>query len=402
MGSYFSKLPNKLFYAKDKEDKSILLECNNDFKSLMVLDYLYTYTTRNNLTVFILEDLIITSGYKPNRSKGQTNEQFKNILVKLQELKIIDSTIDMNNIKPSQFIKCTLDLFNKDSKNNDVEFIQLYDYEKDKILQCVYDLDRIRLLFYYCYIKSRIYRRVKGNDMVIYGGRAEVCFPSYQMIKYDLGLSDGVIDKYNNILSELDMIRIDNAGLWYYKSDKNKVVRESPNFYTLYTEQEEVWKNNLKEAIKYYKKSDINRDKVFTNTRQYKNNNKNINGFISRVEQLKREGKATPEQLEKLSEYKKSIHEDSTIETLLNQNVNIPLSEIYMNYFNSSKSDKYYDLENELGLIDNDGYLIVEWDYYKWVMINYTDDKKDYYINCINKHIKDKESKIKHIGLRNL
>ena len=402
MGSYFSKLPNKLFYAKDKEDKSILLECNNDFKSLMVLDYLYTYTTRNNLTVFILEDLIITSGYKPNRSKGQTNEQFKNILVKLQELKIIDSIIDMNNIKPSQFIKCTLDLFNKDSKNNDVEFIQLYDYEKDKILQCVYDVDRVRLLFYYCYIKSRIYKRVKGNDMVIYGGRAEVCFPSYQMIKYDLGLSDGVIDKYNNILSELDMIRIDNAGLWYYKSDKNKVVRESPNFYTLYTEQEEVWKNNLKEAIKYYKKSDINRDKVFTNTRQYKNNNKNINGFISRVEQLKREGKATPEQLEKLSEYKKSIHEDSTIETLLNQNVNTPLSEIYTNYFNSSKSDKYYDLENELGLIDNDGYLIVEWDYYKWVMINYTDDKKDYYINCIKKHIKDKESKIKHIGLRNL
>lgn len=400
MGSYFSRLPNKLFYAKDKEDKSIL-ECTNDFKSLMVLDYLYTYTTRNSLTVFTLEDLIITSGYKPNRSKGQTNEQFKNILVKLQELKIIDSTIDMNNIKPSQFIKCTLDLFNKDSKNNDIEFIQLYDYEKDKIIRCVYDVDRSRLLFYYCYIKSRIYKRAKGDDVVIGGGRSEICYPSYQRIKYDLGLSDSVIDKYNNILVELDMIRIDNAGLWYYKNDKNKVVRESPNFYTLYTEQEEVWKNNLKQAIKYYKKLDINREKIFTNTRQYKNNNRNINGFIARIEQLQKEGKATLSQLEKLSKYKKSMHEDSTIETLLNQNIDIPLSQIYMNYFNYSKSDKYYYLEKDLGLTDDNDYLTVEWDYYKWVMINYTDDQKDYYINCVKKYIKEKKIKIKHIGLIN-
>jgi hypothetical protein len=52
---------------------------------------------------------------------------------------------------------------------------------------------------------------------------------------------------------------------------------------------------------------------------------------------------------------------------------------------------KYYRLELSLGLIDENSDLLVGYEYYTWVMTNYTKDKHDYYKNCVAKHIKDKD-----------
>ena len=49
--------------------------------------------------------------------------------------------------------------------------------------------------------------------------------------------------------------------------------------------------------MKAYKKNNPNL--VFLNTREYKDNNKKINGYIARINQLEKEGKATKRQINK-------------------------------------------------------------------------------------------------------
>lgn len=396
MENYFSKLPNQLFYTYDNDiiDKSILEQCNYDYKVLLVLDYLYTNTNRKDITMFTLEDMVISCGFKVDNHKGKINDKFKDILVKLQESKIIVTDTDLSKIKSKELIKCKIDIFEKDDNDNDIKFIQLFDSEKDKILN--YDkekIDNLKMLYYYCYLKSRMFKRQKGDDLVIYGGKAEVCYPSYKKINEDIGLTDTIIKKYNDILVELNLIRIENAGLFYYLTDKNKVVRESPNIYTLYTENKEVWQNNLKEGIKFYKKQ-FKDERFFLNTRQYKNN-RAINGYIARIEYLEKEGKATEEQIQKKNEYKKSINVDENVQrriTFLNreENKGMILSEIYDSYGNEKKFEIAYKLEKDLGLLDDNDDLSVDYEYYKWVITNYNKDKHDYFKNCIKKHILEK------------
>lgn len=404
MDKYFSKLPNQLFYTYDNDiiDKSILEQVEYDYKVLYVLDYLYTNTNRKDITMFTLEDMIIECGFKVDNHKGKINDKFRDILVTLQESKIIITDTDLNKIKAKEFIKCKIDIFKKDDNDKDINFIQLFDSEKDKILN--YDkenIDNLKMLYYYCYLKARIKKRAKGDDMNINGGSPENCYPSFDKIKFDLHITDEVISKYNDILVELNLIRIGNSGLFYYLTDKNKVVRESPNIYTLYTKQQEVWKNNLKEGIKLYKKQHED-ERFFLNTRQYKNNNKKINGYISRIEYLEKEGKATEEQIQKKNEYKKSVNIDEKIQrriTFLNreENKGMLLSDIYDSYSSEKKFEKALKLEKSLGLLDDNDDLAVDYKYYKWVMSNYTEDKHDYFGNCIQNHIR--ESKIKSKGL---
>ncbi|APH23452.1 TPA: hypothetical protein ACXDAY_002939 [Clostridium botulinum] len=397
MNKYFSKLPNQLFFVYDNDiiDKSILEQVEYDYKVLLVLDYLYTNTNRKGITMFTLEDIVISCGFKPDAHKNKINDKFKNILVTLQKQNIIVTDTDLNKIKAKEFIKCKIDIFEKDDNDNDIKFIQLFDSEKDKILN--YDkekIDNLKMLYYYCHLKARMFKRAKGDDINVSGGRAEVCYPTYKSIQFDLKLTDEVISKYNNILVELNLIRIGNAGLFYYLTDKNKVVRESPNIYTLWTKNQDEWKNNLKEGIKFYKK--IHEDeRVFKNTRQYQNNNKKINGYIARVEYLEREGKATEEQIQKKNEYKKSVNIDEKIQRRITlfekeENKGMLLSEIFDFYGSVKKFEKALKLEKSLGLLNENDDLAVDYDYYKWVMTNYTEDKHDYFMNCIKKHILEK------------
>lgn len=396
MENYFSKLSNNLFYSIE-EEINILKECK-DYKVLLVLDYLYTYTNRRGITVFTLGDMVEISGFKQDSHKGKINDKFKDILIKLQELKIIESDIDLNKIKSKELIKCNVNLFNKNEEGKDIRFIQLFDTEKEKILNYKQEkIDNLKLLYYYCYLKSRLHKRKKGEELEIHGGRAETCNPGYETIHRDIGLTNKAIKKYNDILVELNLIRIGNAGLWYYASDNNKIVRESNNIYTLWTEQDFIWKRNLKESIKFYKKQYPERK--FTNGRKYKNNNKKINGYIARIEHLEQQGKATKEQVEKKNNYKKSINVDEKVMRRIGllekeENEGMILSEIYDcsdSHSNNKKFEEVYKLEKDLGLLDAEDNLTVDVEYYKWVITNYKKEKHNYFVNCIKKEIKEFE-----------
>jgi hypothetical protein len=255
---YFVKLPNDLFYKKENEGNSILKQINNN-KVVMILDYIYTSTNRKNITKFTLEDMVISCGFKCDTHKKSNNEQFREILAQLKELRIIKSEYEMKDIKINQMITCTLeiDLSNK--------FIQIYDSERDKILnQNNIKIDNIKLFIYYCYLKSRIYKRSEEEGLLaIRGGRAEVTWVSYYKINDDLGLSHETIKKYNDVLVNINLIRIGDAGKWHYLEDKTKQMKDSANIYALYDVEEGEWILNLKEGIKYYKKLKVNEDKEY-------------------------------------------------------------------------------------------------------------------------------------------
>jgi len=176
----------------------------------------------------------------------------------------------------------------------------LDDSEKNKILnQIMVDkIDNNKLLLYYCYLKCRMYKRTDGDRLEVNGGRPEIAYPAFKLIGEDLGITDVSIDKYNKTLVLLDLIRYDSAGLWHYADDPNRIPRESCNIYTLYTNDEES-AHNLKEGIKFYKK--LNADKVFSK-KEYKNNNRKLNGELGSIIKKEKLGTATDEDIIRKSE----------------------------------------------------------------------------------------------------
>lgn len=300
MQDYFVKLPNKLLVC-DKEDEKSYLEEIKDDKIINILCYLYTNTTRKGESIFIFEDMIEKCGYKLNANKGKINDIFKNVLIKLKEIGILVTDFDLKTLKKNNYTYCNINMFEKDEKGNDTNFIQLYDYEKDLIEKYKDDnVDNLILLKLYCYFKTRMYKRKGDKDIQITGGKAEVCYPSYNLIAKDLAIGQSTIKKYIDILVSINLIRYDNVGLYYpYGNTINK--RESANTYVLYDEFGN-WESELKEGLKFFKKQKTDEGFIFCKERVYKNNNRKLNGELGALTRLKNKGTATEKQLIRIEE----------------------------------------------------------------------------------------------------
>ncbi len=343
----FTILPNKLFYTTG--DTKSIFKLTNNHKTLLVLDYLHINTNKVGITKFNIEDIITSYGFKPRTGKGNINEQIKHILIKLQKnniIELIDVNIDLSNINVNKLVSCYYKGIPKNSKGDNVEFTTI-DYDLfHKILSYKDDnIDNVKLLFHYCYLACKMHKRKKGESLAKNGGRAEVCFPGYENITNTTNLKSDTIKDYNDILIKNNIIRIGNCGLYYYKNDKNKIQKESPNFYTfvsdadlkIQNDKDTVWYNNLKSAMDFYKSS--NDDKVFSNSREYKTN-KSVSNYIKRIEQLEKEMKATKEQIQK----KNSLLESKN----MNTNISSLKSEIEKRYKYILEMDDAYNLKLDI------------------------------------------------------
>ena len=378
----FSKIPNTLFYTKkDSVEKSILSYTNNNHRTFYILDFIYMNKNMRNITNFHLKDMIIDCGFTYSTKKDASSDQFKEILSILQNKNIIKSDTNFKDDKLNGKISCTLEI------DLDNQFFLLYDSEKNKILNQTLDkTNNMKLLMYYCYLKCRMYKRPKGDELVKSGGRSEVCWVSFETITNETGFTDETIDKYNNVLIELDMIRKDSAGLWYYKDDPNKSLKESCNFYTLFVDEETAI-NDLKEGIKFYKKMDINSNKVFTGSKNYKNNNKVLNGELGSIIKKEKKGTATADDISRKNQIIFSItanEEQHGIQALLDANPDTLLSDIYHGFNSDEKAEKYYELEHSLGLLDTGKEFGIDFTYYKWIMMNYDKEEHDKFVHCVN------------------
>ena len=347
-------------------------------------------TDRRGIIRFTIENMIKQCRFKIRTGEKESASQFKKILHMLQRQSIIQILSDdenltcsplIENYKLKDLIMCSLmiDLTEQfvllDAKEKD----KIYGYDEEKI-------NHLRLLLYYCYLKCRIHKRKKGDELVKSGGRAEVSYPTFERINKDLGLTDDTIDKYNKILVALDMIRYKSAGTWYYKTDPNKIVRESVNFYALFTDEENT-QHHLKEGIKFFKNMERNSDKVFTGKKDYKNNNKVLNGELGSIIKKEKKGTATAEDIIRKNQIIFSItanEEQHGIQALLDANPDTLLSDIYHGFNSDEKAEKYYELEHSLGLLDTGKEFGIDFTYYKWIMMNYDKEEHDKFVHCVN------------------
>jgi hypothetical protein len=379
----YNKIPNRLFYSSEDGEDSILKHAKFNEKTLLILDFLYMRTDRRNTVSFYIKDMIIQCGFTYSTKKNESYDQFREILSVLHKIDVIETDYDFEDASPKELVTCSLiiDLNNK--------YIQLFDSEKDKIKnQTIDNVNNIKLLIYYCYLKCRMYKRPTGDDIEKSGGRAEVCFPAFKLINEDLHITDDSIDKYNKILIALDLIRYGSAGNWYYTNDANHMLRNSCNIYTLFVDEESA-EHNIKEGIKFYKEQEINSNKTFTNSKEFKNNNKKLNGELGSIIKKEINGTITKKDISRKNEILASINVDEgqySIQALFDANPDELLSSIYGGFNSDKKADVFRDLEIELCLIDEDEVMLVDYDYYKWVMINYNKDEHTYYLNCVNQH----------------
>lgn len=280
----FTMVPNKLFYNKDENEKS-LFQKHKDYKLFLVMSYLHTNTNRRGKSFFELRHICEKCGVKYDGRKGKSKEQLIEILKFLQKENMLDCNIDIDSIKCGQVVECNYDCFEKDSEGNNIKFTVIEHRAIDKIMDYKdISIDKIKLVYYYSYLVCRMYKREQGKS-IYSGGKPEVCYPSFVTINKDTKLTDKTIMKYNSILEEMNLIRIDNLGTYIDRNDK--VKKESPNFYTLVPENEidmekekTTWFANLKEAKKIF--INQNPDYIFLGEKcKYVHDNRSLYGYIS-------------------------------------------------------------------------------------------------------------------------
>lgn len=356
-------VPNKLFYTND-DSESLFSKCR-DYKLFILMSYLHINTNRFGIAMFSIEDIITECGLKVNNNKGKSCDQIKLLIKFLQDEQLLDDNFDISSIKPKQMIKCKYSGIEKNDAGGMIKFTQI-DYNAiTKIMKySERNIDNIRLVYYYGYLSSRMYRRSSSEGNIRKGGRAEVCYPSYQCITDDTGLVDATIEQYNSILVDLDLIRIGNLGTYTDKNDKVLIKRESPNFYVFVKEEdigreekETEWYANLNVAMNVYK--EMYPTRIFIGEKDsYKNNNKSLNGYKGSLIKKKKNGTIT--ELEKIEleninynysseilEVKKEIKEvNQNIINLLNRHEDITIdNEVYENWRHYFNKDNMVDIE---------------------------------------------------------
>ena len=228
----FTIIPNYFIWNYEEGEVSLMRGLNS--KILNVISFIKAKSDIYGESCFSLEYLITRCGYKPNKNKGKSNEQFKECLLQLVEIGIledIDNTI--KNCKANTLIRCKLNLPKVES-----QFFKL-SYSTVKEVLSIEEGDKTTLLNVYCYILARLHRR-KGNerrkdgtsDNPIYkdGGHAECFYDSQENIAYDLGITKPTLDKHIKILAENGLIYYNNLGK---ACSKEKGCYNMSNVYTI-------------------------------------------------------------------------------------------------------------------------------------------------------------------------
>lgn len=357
---------------------------NDVDKVLQVFMYLNSYTTNNGCIRFNLNDLIHKCGFTPRTGKGQNNEKFKMILNYLNEYGYFEpNQYKFMEIKPSQFIEVVPQYFDVDDEGNKKSFVIVSD-EEVKAIENLNNVDNNKVLLVYFSLKSRI-----NNE-------TNVCYPSAEDVANDILLSKDVFYRYINLLKEIDMIYYDNAGVFYKVISGERKYSPANNTYTLPSIKS--YKRYVEQSIEEYV-SYMN-GLGWKRTKKVQPDNRQLAGTINRLTHLKETMGLTKKQEKSLQDAinkRDSLKGEDRIKfenkELLEQNEGKILSEIFADMYMETSADKYYNIELSLELINENQDLLVDWDYYKHTMINYTKEEHDYYYNCVQKKKRDSRKK---------
>lgn len=372
---------------------------NDSDKVLLVFKYLFENTTNANTINFTLEDLINNCGFV---ARVETNKVFKNILDYLHKNNyIIADDIDFTKIKPKEFIRIKPNYFKTNAEGQKIDYFILTDDEIDKIYS-IKNIDNGKLLLYYSTLKSRIYIPNHESDL-----SPQVCYATVEEMANDIVLSENTINTYNDILVDNDLVYIDNAGKFMKVDNNKRIYRQSANTYTITSIKN--YKGEVDKSINLY----INymKDLGWEQCKEPSMTKRQVAGAINRLVYLEKEGKLTDEgkaQLVQLQEQQNIISNTNKYDNmqLLEENPDMMLSEIFLMKDLDELSYKYQDIELNLGLVDDEWNLLVDKEYYNWIIVNYNKKEHDYYKNCVAKRIRENsdttsKSELKHFGLPN-
>ncbi|MCC5421378.1 hypothetical protein [Clostridium perfringens] len=300
----FIKIPNKMIVGEET-----LIKKYGD-KALIVYIYLENHRTLRDNLYISLSNCIEECGYKPNKKKGGTNEQFRNILIEFKNEGIIETDVDLEKVKINDLIHCTM-------KEVDDKFFTIYDCELDKIIDYEEKEDKLNILKVFAEIECRRHKNGECVDPETHS-EYEVSFPSYKQICLDtLIASEDSIKKYIDILVKLNIIIVGNNGD-RINTITGEVKRDN-NTYALANDRGE---SSLRGALRLFKQK--NED----NGWKYKNfkDNRVLAGEKTQILKAIKENRATIKQLQRLKEinnilgkdeYKTTEQEEREIEELL-------------------------------------------------------------------------------------
>ncbi|XZN14405.1 hypothetical protein ACSW9O_16210 (plasmid) [Clostridium perfringens] len=281
----FSLVPNNII----TDDDSILKQYGD--KGFLIMLYIIRHRTVYNKAYITIENCIEECGYKPSRTKGKTNDQFKEVVLKMIDDGVIKAKINKEKIGISDLIICNLE---QEYDN----FFKLEGYQYDWIMNSKSKCRKINLLKLFCAIKVRMQTRHKSEN--IYDGLYEVAFPSYMRIKMDTGISESNIKKYIDELVELNLIRYDNAGRMI-----NSITGEEKECNNTYTIYKEGWEDEIQGSIRLFKKKKKEEGWIFI--KKENNNKKSIGGRIGYLKKCINNGTASEEMIDEYNKVKNKL-----------------------------------------------------------------------------------------------
>ena len=292
----FVKIPNEMILG----EKSLIKRYGD--KSFLTYIYLQQNLTLRGKIHLSLGDLIKKSGYEQCRTKGKTNDQFKDILILFKKDNIIETDIDLSKVRVNDFIECTI------NNNLSKDFFTLTDFEIDVILNYCNNIAPISILKVYAAIKSRIYIN-KNNTSSVITGHYQVSFPSYKTISSDTGIKkEATIKECIDILvNDLKLLIVGNNGD-RVKRITGEVKRDN-NTYALNTDE---GIESLKDALKFLKVKNEEYGWDYITAKD----NRSLGGQKTQIKRKIKNGIATKKDLNKLEEIENTLNKDNYKSTM--------------------------------------------------------------------------------------
>ena len=219
----------------------------SNFKTLLVLYYLFVKEDKEGCINFSIKDLIQYWGYVQKRNDNKINQSLKTILEELKNLNVIITDVNFNNISISQSIHASFSVdnnipwYSKEKKS----FVTLSIKEMNILKQYLSSLkEKIqieKILFLYLLLKS--YMNFSPQNVAY-------CFPKLVTLIDITKFSKSTITKYITILKDCNMIFTYSLG--YFINTNNKKI-PTPTVYTLNPIDENVLKNNISASLENFK-----------------------------------------------------------------------------------------------------------------------------------------------------
>ena len=250
MSEKYIRIPNKLVY--DKSYNTIIK--NIDKKSIMVVYAISKLSlfNDNNICYCSIDIIRIVLGLKDNQ---KTIKSIKDILIKLNSINYINisNVKNISDISKSESLVINLNLLTLDLNNKAINYFKLYNNEFDCITKSNYSTKiKYGMLVLFCFYAATV-----KNDNI--GRTLDMRSPltthhNYESIQKNTGLSNDSICKYNDILQELNLIKILNPGMFQKTNENKSVLKSGVNIIALCRiGNEEDIDNELNNSANQYK-----------------------------------------------------------------------------------------------------------------------------------------------------